>query len=386
MADRAIIGGRAFTPEPIDGRAIVLIAGDRIKAVGPENETPLPTNCDTIQASGCLILPGLIDLHTHGLLGSDAMGDGLAQAIADYPSRGVTGFLATTLARPADDILPALEKMDRILSAPPPGSQCLGIHLEGPYLAADQAGMANPSHTKDFEWSEFERFQAASGQRIRCLTLAPERVTDRSDFDRLTASGVLISLGHTGASFQQTQDAISAGASRATHLFNAMGGIHQRSPGAAIAALLDDRVVAELIADGVHLAPALLELAVRLKGAARIVAVSDSSPQAGLPDGEYLWGDSEVQVRDHRCQLADGTLAGSWYGLDQSIRTLVLDCGLPIPTAAAMATRTPSDSLRLSDRGRLSPGSRADLCLLDSDLVPIHTIVAGKTVWRADQT
>jgi N-acetylglucosamine-6-phosphate deacetylase len=163
-----------------------------------------------------------------------------------------------------------------------------------------------------------------------------------------------------------------------------MGTIRQRSPGAAIAALLDDSVVAELIADGVHVAPAMLELAVRLKRAARIIVVSDSAPQSGLPEGDYLWGDLRIHVRDHRCQRTDGTLAGSWYGLDQSIRTLTMECGLSLPTAATMATRTPAESLGLSDRGRLVPGLRADLCLLNSNLVPIHTIVAGRTVWRAE--
>lgn len=386
MPHRAIVGARVFTPEPMSGPSTVLIEGDRIASIGPQDEVSIPANAERIPADHQLLIPGLIDLHTHGLLGSDVMGTGLADAIVDYPRHGVTSFLATTVTRSAEATLLALTEMGEIIASPPRGARCLGIHLEGPYLAAEHAGMADPLETRDFDWAEFEVFQAASGGQIRCLTVAPERLAQEGDLARVADSGVLVSIGHTGASLETAQSAFSTGASRTTHLFNAMTSIHHRSPGAAIAALLDPHVYAEVIADGTHVAPSFLELAYRLKGLDRMILVSDSAPQAGLPDGGYMWGDLKIQVRDHRCQRTNGTLAGSWYGLDRSLRILVEECGLPVAAAVHMSTRTPSESLHLHDRGRLLPGSKADLCLLTPRLEPIHTIVGGESVWQASPT
>lgn len=384
MSYRAIVCERALTPAPVYGPTTVLLHGQRIEAVGPKDEVSIPRGAERIEYSGCSAAPGLIDLHTHGLLGFDVMGDGLAGAIAAYPSQGVTSFLATTISRPPDAIQQALRAMDQVLGTPPAGADCLGVHLEGPYLAADYAGMADPELTHDFDFDEFERFQAASGRRILCLTAAPERFPDLNAIQQLSDAGVRVSVGHTGANYQLTSRALGAGAQRASHLFNAMSGFGQRSPGAAIALLLHDGSFAEIIADGAHIAPPVLELAWRLKGPSQLLLVSDSAPVSGLPDGSYAWADLPIRVKERRCQRSDGTLAGSWFGLDRSIQTMVKECRVPVDQAVRMATQTPAESLGLTDRGRLAPGLRADLCLLDDELKPVHTIVAGETVWRND--
>jgi N-acetylglucosamine-6-phosphate deacetylase len=382
MRRRAIVGADVYTPDALPGPTTVVIDDDRIAAIGAPDEVPLPEGCEIIDGNGAIVGPGLIDLHTHGVLGNDLMGGDLAAAAASYPQFGVTSFLATTLTRPHEQLLAGLREAGRALGETNEGASCLGVHLEGPYLAADRPGMADPDATRPFSWAEFEQLNGACGGRIRLVTLAPKRLPDLAVVQQLSAMGIQASIGHTSLSYAQALSAVDSGMMRATHLFNAMPPLHHRAPGVLAALLLDDRVWVELIADGVHVSVAALEIALRSKGPVRAMLVSDSAPQAGLPPGDYMWGDTPVRVSGQRVELANGTLAGSWYALDQGVRTMALSLSRPLDQALAMASRTPAQSLGLTDRGQLSPGLRADIVLLDDGIRPLHTIVAGRTVWR----
>ena len=378
---KAIVNGTVYTPDKVIAPGIVLIEGDIVTAVGPAGATSVPAEAEVIQADGKAIVPGLIDLHIHGLLGHDAMGPDLARVIHDLPAFGVTAFLATTMTLPRDEILASLEAMAKVLDTPPRGAQCLGIHLEGPFLSPARPGMATPAWFEPLTWESFQAFQQAARNHIRMLTFAPEVGEAMACIPRLVEAGVVPVIGHSDATFEQVAQAVRLGLSHATHTFNAMRPLHHREPGVVGAVMYLNEIVAQLIADGVHVHPAVMALLLRVKGLERVALVSDAAPLAGLPDGEYEWEHKPVSVRDGSCRLTDGTIAGAHALLDTGVRNLVRLVGLPLERALVPATRVPADVLGVR-KGRLAPGHDADVVLLDEALQPALTIVGGKEMFR----
>ncbi len=377
---KAIVNGKVYTPDRILPQGIVLIEGERIVAIGSANAIPVPPEAEVIDAEGMAVVPGFVDLHLHGLKGHDAMGPGLAQMIHDLPAFGVTAFLATTLTLPRDETLAALEAMAKVLEGPPLGAECAGIHLEGPFLSPARPGMATADWFEPLTWESFQAFQQAAGGHIRLLTFAPEVGEAMACIPRLVEEGVVPSIGHSCATFEQVAQAVQLGLYHATHTFNAMPPLHHRQPGVLGAVLYFDQIVAQLIADGVHVHPAVMAILLRVKGVERVALVSDAAPLAGLPDGEYEWEHKPVFVRDGTCRLADGTLASAHALLDTGVRNLVELVGMPLERALVPATSVPAQVLGLR-KGRLTPGYDADIVLLDGNLQPVLTLVRGQTVF-----
>ena len=333
---------------------------------------------------GPYITPGFVDVHVHGWGGHSAMGDraaldGMARALL---RRGVTSFLPTAVSAPLNELADFAERVRGWLPlAATDGAEPLGFNLEGPFLsdlrrgAHDPAFLLSPADVASAQISPLL-------ESLRVITIAPELPGALPLIALLAGKGVAVSLGHSGATASEARDGYSAGARSTTHLFNAMTGIHHRNPGLAVAALLDDRVYTELIADGIHVDRALWPLITRLKPVQRLLLVSDAIPLAGTGDGSGRLGSLDIEIAGDRVTLAGTTtLAGSVIALDKAVKNMV-GAGIALPAAVAAASRNPLELLGISDRGRLARGQRADLVELDADLQVRRVMLRGE--WLAD--
>jgi N-acetylglucosamine-6-phosphate deacetylase len=330
------------------------------------------------------IAPGFVDIHVHGWGGFDAMGgraslDGMARGLL---RRGVTSFLPTAVTAPLSDLAEFAETVRAWRpSAPDDGAELLGFNLEGPFLAESKRGAHDPTHLiapSSVDAADLEPLL----EGLRVITIAPELPGAIELIALLDGRGVIVSLGHSAATEKQAEAAYAAGARSTTHLFNAMTGVDHRHPGLAVAALLDDNAWVELIADGVHVDPALWPLIRRLKPADRLLLVSDALPLAGTDATEGIVGGLKVEVRNGRVTLAGTTtLAGCAEALDIGVRNLALS-GVPLPDAVAAATRAPLSLLGVDDRGRVGVGQRADLAELDARY-RVRRVMRGGTWFEA---
>lgn len=326
-----------------------------------------------------IVSPGFIDLQVNGGFGYDVTTDRSAVSVLStgLPETGVTSFLPTVITSLIEEYPAIFEHCAGPKSTC--GAQSVGLHLEGPLLSPHRVGAHSQALITASDSSSFEALIDDAG--VRLVTLAPERQGTLELIARLRRRGIAMSLGHTQASFDEFVKGVDAGATMATHLYNAMSGFHHRRPNATGAALVDDRITVGLIADGIHCDPAALELAVRAKGPDRIALVTDMIAAAGMKDGGYTLGGSEVCRTGESVRLRDGTLAGSVLLMDQAVRNMVT-WTIATPSAALkMATHVPARELGLTDRGRLAVGLRADLALLDDDLTVQSTIAGGEHVF-----
>ena len=331
------------------------------------------------------LAPGFVDLHVHGWGGHDAMGeaaalDGMARGLL---RRGVTSFLPTAVTAPLESLVGFAERVRTWLpDAPADGAEPLGFNLEGPFLAEARHGAHDPAHLRipaEVPRNSLEPVIAG----LRLLTIAPELPGAIELIRWLRDRGSTVSIGHSEASDEEAQAGYEAGATSTTHLFNAMSGVDHRSPGVAVAALLDDAVYVELIADGIHVHPALWQLITRLKPVDRLLLVSDALALAGTGDRRGRIGAIDVEVIGARATLAGtSTLAGSVIALDTAVRNVVR-AGVPLPAAVAAASRNPLALLGISDRGRIAVGQRADLVELDADL-EVGRVMRGGTWFAAE--
>jgi N-acetylglucosamine-6-phosphate deacetylase len=317
-----------------------------------------------------IIAPGFVDVHVHGWGGFDATGDaaalsGMARALL---RRGVTSFLPTAPSLPLEELPRFADRVRRwIPAAPADGAQPLGFNLEGPLLAPGRRGAHDPALLRE-PGALSEALVASVLDGLRVITIAPELPGAIALIARLAVAGVVVSLGHSDATLDQARAGYDAGARTTTHLFNAMTGMDHRAPGLAGAALSDDRVWVELIADGHHVHPVLWPVVARTKAPDRLILVSDSVPSAGVGDGRATIGGVEVDILDGRATVAGtSTLAGSTIALDTAVRNLA-GSGVPLPAAVAAASSTPAALLGADDRGRIAAGRRAHLVELDADL------------------
>lgn len=379
---KAIINGTVYTPSEKIELGGVLISGTRIQAVGRRGDLQIPAGAVIHDAGGMSIAPGLVDVHMHGLLGHDCMGAGLADVIPALPAHGVTSFMATTLTYPRPEVLEALEIMGEILSAPPAGAHCLGIHVEGPHLSPKRPGMATAEWVYPLSAQEYNDLQQTAGGYIKMITFAPEEGDAMQAIPALVAGGVIPVIGHSDATYEQVREAVELGLTHATHTYNAMRPLLHREPGVVGAVMHFDRIYAQLIADGIHIHPAAMDILLRVKGLDKVVLISDSAPLAALPDGEYEWERKPIYVRNGRCELADGTLAGAHALLDAGVRNLVHMLGLPLEQALIPATRSAADSVGAKHKGRLEAGCDADIVIFDQDLRPTATFVRGELVFQ----
>jgi len=338
-----------------------------------------------IDAGGMLLTPGLVDVHVHGAAGHDTM-DATPQALDGmarfYAVHGVTGFLATTMTAGHAGTVRAVENAARYRSEG--GARLLGVHLEGPYLSPKWPGAQPREHIRPAAAAEYQQLFAFGN--VRLITLAPEIEANQQLLRYARDNGARVSLGHTDADYEQVLAAVELGADHMTHTFNAMRGIHHRQPGGAGAALTNPALFAELIADGVHVHPAVAGLLLHAKGAARAVLITDAMRAAGLSDGAYELGGQPVNVSQGIARLADGTLAGSTLTLDRAVRNVVSWSGVSVADAIAMASSTPARSVGLeSEAGELRPGRWADLVLWDQRLNVRLTMVQGRVVYKREE-
>jgi len=366
---------------------VAQVFSGRLLAAGGARQGSLTVDGGHISALGpggggrtaAWVVPGFIDLQVNGAFGIDLAGEPerVGELAARLPATGVTGFLPTLISATADRIEAWAARIAEA-AAGASGARVLGLHLEGPFLSAERPGAHEVAIIRAADAACFARLLALPA--LRLVTIAPERADALDRIARLCARGVAVSLGHTAADLEQMRGGIDAGARLVTHLFNAMTGFSHRAPGALGAALIDPRVVLGLIADGVHVHPAAVELAVRAAGPDRIALVTDAMAAAGMGPGRAWLAGREVEVDAVSARLADGTLAGSILTLDQAVRNMAAWSRLGAEAALRMASEVPARALELAAGGRLEVGAPADLVLLDDQLTVEATYVAGALV------
>ncbi len=359
-AGAEIVGGRLVLDDAVAPGRLHLADG-RIAAI----------ELDDAEASGPLVAPGFVDLHVHGYGGHDAMGttsdlDGMARALL---RRGVTSFLPTAVTASLDALRAFAERVrEWVPGAPADGARPLGFNLEGPFINPARAGGQNPRFIASPAGLALDGELGPLADGLRIMTVAPEIAAGLDVIGWLAGRGVVASLGHSEATLDEARAGYRAGARSTTHLFNAMSGVSHRSPGLAAAALADDDIYVELIADDHHVDRAVWPLVIRTKPRDRLVLVSDALAPAGTGDGRAIVGGLEVELRGTRLTLAGSdTLAGSAIALDDAVRNLVRS-KVPLPAAAAAASANPLALLGVTDRGRIAEGQLADLVELDDEL------------------
>ncbi len=385
----AIRGGTCITPWREIPRSLVVCEAGRIAWVGPGAQGEPPAGAQIIDATGLLVLPGLIDTHVHGSHGDDVMLDGvegIRRISAAQLRYGTTAYLPSTVSARPDDLLRAMEACREAARAPGQGATIAGIHVEGPFINRRKKGAQPEEGIRDPDADECRRLIDAADGLLRVMTLAPELSGALEMIRFLRGAGIIASLGHSEADYDTTLAAIDAGATHATHLFNAMPPLHHRQPGLAAACLNEPEIQAEVIADGVHLAPEMVRLAVQAKGPERVVLITDAMAAVGQPDGDYWLGKNRVTVRGDRCLLEDGvTIASSMLTMNFAVRNARRFAAVPLTDAVRMATFVPAQVCGCADRkGSIEIGKDADLALLHPDFTVAATILAGAVVYRAE--
>ncbi len=345
-----------------------LLFGERIEKINEGNYHNITDdNLEIIDAEGSYLTPGFIDIHTHGAIGHDVMDasheaiDNISRAIL---TSGVTSFLPTTMTMPGDNIRKALDNIREVMSSKIVGACPLGVHLEGPFINPDYKGAQNE---KDILFPEMELIKEYL-DILKIITIAPERKGARELIQHLTKEGIIVSAGHTGASYEDMLEARGWGLSHTTHLFNGMNGFHHRKPG-VVGAVLTSDISCELITDFIHLHPAVIKMVLKVKDRSQVILITDQMRASYLKEGEYELGGQRVIVKDGSARLENGQLAGSLLTLDQAVRNIHSLKVLSLPELINLVTYNPAKLLGIDGEfGQIAPGYKADLVLLAHDL------------------
>jgi N-acetylglucosamine-6-phosphate deacetylase len=372
--DPLSLTGQVLFPDGVLRPGKVVVAEGLIAEVGMLDNAP-----------ELFIAPGFIDLQLNGGYGHDftANPETIYHVAAHVLQTGVTAYLPTIISAPLASYRRALDALSPLGLFSRSGAQAriLGFHFEGPYLSPLRKGAHNPAYLRP---RADPLADGITGSDLRLLTLAPELENGLQAIRDLCMRGVVVGIGHTSATYEQAGEALDAGATWGTHLFNAMSPLHHREPGVIGALLADERATVGLIADGVHLHPSLFGWLIRAKGVERIALVSDAIAAMGQGPGEYLLGDRRVLVSGTSARLEDGTLAGSILTMDQAVRNLVGWGACSLAEALTMASATPARLLGLEKLGRLSPGCAADIVVLDDTLHVRQTLIHGQLVFNTE--
>lgn len=369
-----------FKFEEID----ITTKGDRIEKLDKSTGTGNPE--EVIDAGGCYVIPGFVDVHTHGASGSDFTNIencDVDHISAFYASKGVTSFLATTMTEKKEKLVNVLETLASISKEKLSGAKMAGIHLEGPFISPKACGAQPPECIQKPGKEAFEEYFEAAGRSIKIVTLAPEMENVDEMISYAKSVGVVCSCGHTKASYQQVSEGIEKGISHATHFFNAMTGLHHREPGVVGAFFDADDATVEAITDLIHLHPCIIRTIYKVKGADRMIGITDSMAATGMENGTYKLGKQIVTTKDGVATLEDGTLAGSTLTMDVALRNMVQKVGIPLEDAVKILSYNPARLINAKDIGILEAGRKADITILDSGLNVKYTIVDGRVLYRA---
>jgi N-acetylglucosamine-6-phosphate deacetylase len=381
-----LLARQLFTPlEAIDDATLVMEDGV-ITVVGTRAEMSIPPNAQVIDFGDAVLGPGLIDIHIHGGAGHDVMecsDESLAAIERLMTKHGVTSYCPTTVTAPVDATMLSLDALGSAVqhasSNNGDGTRAkpLGVHFEGPFLSHAKRGVHPPTLLQPASRELFERMWQAAGGRVSVMTIAPEIEGAIDLIAEASRRGVCVSLGHSDAKLPQARAAIKAGARHATHTFNAMRSLDHRDPGLLGAVLTDRAVTADIIVDGIHVDPLMVDLFLRAKGVEGAVLITDAISATGMPDGTYMLGGLEVRVHDGRCEF-DGRLAGSVLTLDRAVRNTMKFTNLSLQNVIRMASLNPASVLRIAKRkGNLSVGADADIAVFTPAGEVVRTIVGG---------
>jgi N-acetylglucosamine-6-phosphate deacetylase len=384
MSQRLVITNCKLFDAPEDEQTTsVLMENGVITQIG---EIKPGTACDnTLDAQGRIIAPGFIDVHIQGAGGADVL-DATPEALKAISRTcaqfGTTGFLATTVFKPNQDnrhLALSAEYSGRDLG----GANLLGIHLEGPFISHEKKGMILPECICSPSEGVLDEIQDVTDGHLKMMTIAPELPESLGIIRSLVEAGIIASFGHSNATYEQTLDGFEAGISHVTHLFNAMPSIHHRAPGPLIAILQTERITTQVITDGVHIHPAVLNFAYEKLGPTRAIPITDGMQAVGLGDGMFIYNGVEYESKAGAARYKDGTLIGTGLGLSQMLQRFTEFTDCPLDTAIRLVSQNPARLLALEDKkGTITVGKDADLVLFDNDLSVHTTIVAGRVVFQ----
>ncbi|MDF2940042.1 MAG: N-acetylglucosamine-6-phosphate deacetylase [Gammaproteobacteria bacterium] len=364
----------------------VHIVDGRIHSISPRSKLEKKVELLEFPESYHLI-PGMIDMHIHGAEQADVM-DASVEALSTISQallkEGTTSFLATTMTESSEKLSKVLSTVKQFIdSKNTQGAEILGIHLEGPFISPHKIGAqrGDALHVPDINL--FDEWQNTAGNHIKLVTLAPELPHAKEFIEHLVKNNVIASLGHSNASFIEAKMGIDAGIRHATHLYNAMSGLHHQEPGAALAILLDDRVLAELIADGIHVHPDMLKFTLKVKGSQHLVLVTDAMRAKCCGEGEFELGGQAVVVRNGEARLKqNGRLAGSVLKMNQAFKNMLRFSQCTMQDIIKMVSSNPAKALHIFDqKGSIAIGKVADLVVLNEEYQVVATLRQGKLVY-----
>ncbi|MEH7504486.1 N-acetylglucosamine-6-phosphate deacetylase [Neobacillus drentensis] len=375
----------------IENGFIKIIDG-KIVEIGSTEELEKDNEFEVIELAGQYkAIPGLIDVHIHGVNGADTMDatkEALDTMVTALPKEGTTSFLATTMTQEGKQIENALLNAGQYIEKQQPTgkAEILGLHLEGPFVNPKRAGAQPIQHIIDPDLALFKEWQSLTKGNIKLVTLAPEQPGGLDMIRYLKANGIIASIGHTDATYDEVNEAIDAGANHITHLFNQMRGLHHREPGVVGAAFLRDELKAEIIVDGVHVRPEMVKLAFKQKQSEGLILITDSMRAKCLKNGKYDLGGQEVTVKNGKAVLEDGTLAGSILKLGHAVKNIISYTGCSLEDAIEMASVNPAKQLNIYDRkGSIAVGKDADIVILDEELEVYMTLCRGALAFKREE-
>ncbi len=370
--------------------ALVYVAGEGLKKCSlsfGDKITSFEAQGEVIALpDDAVVLPGFIDEHIHGAGGADAM-DGTEEALSTIArtvaEEGTTGFLATTMTQSPAAITKAMSAVKTYRAkAPKEGAAVLGVHLEGPFIACKFKGAQPEEYVAKPDCTVFDEYNAASGNAIKIVTLAPEEEGAKELIAHLVKKGIVASIGHSAAKYADIENAIAAGASNVTHTYNAQSPLHHRDIGTVGSALLNDKLNCELIADAIHVSPPAMQLLVKCKSEGKLTLITDAIRAKGLGDGESELGGQKVFVKNGEARLADGTLAGSVLRMNRAVENLVKKVGVAFLRAVDFATINPARNLGIDKQaGSIALGKNADFTVLDGNYDVVCTVRGGNIVY-----
>ncbi len=381
----ALLGGKIVTPFRIVENGGVIIIGTKIYEIGKAQDVKIPNDCQVIDVSGRIVTPGFVDLLVHGGGGygfADPTGESIKKVSRYFLEHGSTTVLASLFAKPEELLLNDLKRIADYIEANS-ATNIHGIHMEGPFLNKELKGAMNESYLWKPSVKGWHKLWEASRGHIKLMTIAPELPGAIEVMREAANCGVVLSIGHSMALYKDIELAIDNGAAHVTHMFNAMRPFHHRNPGVILSSLLRNELKIELIADTLHVHPAVMEFLLKVKGANGIILVSDSIRAGGMHEGEYEFADQKVFMKEKKAYLEDGTLAGSTLTLNKAIKNMVETANAKLTDAVRMASLNGSKVVAREHKvGILSAGRLADIVVLDKNYDVEMTILHGKIAYQ----